>query len=41
MFEKWFGARITGPSMGTLATEIPRVLYRKSATGVTSMRTRS
>ena len=24
MFEKWFGARITGPLAGTFGTEIPR-----------------
>ena len=41
MFEKWFGARITGPEAGTLGAAIARVRYGPSAIGVITIRASS
>jgi hypothetical protein len=41
MFEKWFGARMSGPTAGTLSVPIARVRYGPIASGVMTMRASS
>jgi hypothetical protein len=41
MFEKWFGARMNGPSAGTFELLIARVRYMNTTGQVTTIRARS
>ena len=41
MNEKWFGARITGPSAGTFSAAIPRARKKIHAYSVVTIRTAS